>query len=98
MELEQCKCNEVNVGDKIVVYDKVFVMSKELEVTNIHKVYDPFTFEPVAAVIVRWDCTNIHGKTWSEEMKLSIPDPRNTYVYFNPETKEVIKQLTFKEN
>lgn len=97
-QLEQCECNEVKVGDKVVVYDKYFVMSKELEVTNIYKGYDPFTFEPVVAVIVRWDCTNIHGKTWSEQMKLLIPDPRNIYVYFNPETKEKITQLTFKES
>ena len=96
--MEPGECNEVKVGDKIIVYDKYFGMNRELEVTEVAKVYDPFTFEPVVAVLVKWDITNIHGKTYSEAMKLSIPDPRNTYVYFNSETKEEIKQLTFKEN
>ena len=95
-QLEQCECNEVKVGDKIIVYDKYFGMNKELEVTEVAKVYDPFTFEPIVAVMVSWDITNIQGKTWTENMKLSIPDPRETYVYFNKETKEEITQLTLK--
>ena len=95
-QLEQCECNEVKVGDKIIVYDKYFGMNKELEVTEVAKVYDPFTFEPVVAVMVSWDITNIQGKTWTENMKLSIPDPRETYVYFSKETKEKITQLTLK--
>ncbi len=94
--LGQCECNEVKVGDKIIVYDKYFGMNKELEVTDVVKVYDPFTFEPVVAVMVSWDITNIQGKTWTENMKLSIPDPRETYVYYNTKTKERITKLTLK--
>lgn len=96
MQLEQCECNEVKVGDKIIVYDRYFGMSKEVEVTEVAKVYNPFTFEPVVAVMVKYDTTNIHGETYSNNSKLSIPDPRGVYFYYNKETKETITQLTFK--
>ena len=63
MQLEQCECNEVKVGDKIIVYDKYFGMSKEVEVTEISKAYDVYTFEPVPIVMITYNITNMQGET-----------------------------------
>lgn len=94
--MEPGECNEVKVGDKIIVYDKYFRMNKEVEVTEIGKVYDVYTFEPVLAVMITWSFTNIQGETHTQTMKLHIPDPHDLYVYYNSKTKERITQLTFK--
>jgi hypothetical protein len=94
--MEPGECNEVKVGDKIIVYDKYFRMNKEVEVTEIGKVYDVYTFEPVLAVMITWSFTNIQGETHTETKRLNIPDLYDLYVYYNSKTKERITQLTFK--
>lgn len=96
MQLEQCECNEVKVGDKIVVYDKYFGMSKEVEVTEISKAYDVYTFEPVPIVMITYNITNMQGETSTTTRKLDIPSQRKGYFYYNKETKEEITQLTLK--
>ena len=96
MQLEQCECNEVKVGDKIIVYDKYFGMSKEVEVTEISKAYDVYTFEPVPIVMITYNITNMQGETSTTTRKLDIPCQRKGYFYYNKETKEEITQLTLK--
>ena len=94
--LTKCECNEVKVGDKIIVYDKYFGMSKEVEVTEISKAYDPYTLEPVPIVMITYNITNMQGNTSTTTRKLDIPCQIGGYFYYNKETKEEITQLTLK--
>lgn len=92
------ECNEVKVGDKLKIYHHTGFINGECEVSKIMKVYDPFTFEPVVAVMVKYEWENIKGEKFNGEMKLTDPeDSSNQFVYFNLDTKEVIKQFTFKD-
>lgn len=96
--LEPCECNEVKVGDKLKVYHYSGFINGECEVSKITKVFDPFTFKPVAVVIVKYEWENIKGEKFNGEMKLTDPqDSLNQFVYFNLDTKEVIKSFTFKD-
>ena len=91
------ECNEVKVGDKLKVYHYSGFINGECEVSKIMKVYDPFTFKPVAAVMVKYEWENIKGEKFNCEMKLTDPqDSLNQFVYFNLDTKEVIKSFTLK--
>ena len=91
------ECNEVKVGDKLKVYHYSGFINGECEVSKIMKVYDPFTFKPVAAVMVKYEWENIKGEKFNGEMKLTDPqDSSNPFVYINLDTKEVIKSFTLK--
>lgn len=95
---QDAECNEVKVGDKLKVYHYSGFINGECEVSKIMKVYDPFTFKPVAAVMVKYEWENIKGEKFNGEMKLTDPqDSSNQFVYFNLDTKEVISSFTFKD-
>ena len=95
--IPDAECNEVKVGDKLKVYHHTGFINGECEVSKIMEVYDPFTFKPVAAVIVKYEWENIKGEKFNGEMKLTDPqDSSNPFVYFNLDTKEVIKSFTLK--
>ena len=95
---QDAECNEVKVGDKLKVYHYSGFVNGECEVSKIIKVYDPFTFKPVAAVMVKYEWENIKGEKFNGEMILTDPqDSLNQFVYFNLDTKEVISSFTFKD-
>lgn len=92
------ECNEVKVGDKLKVYHYCGFINGECEVSKIMKVYDPFTFKPVAAVMVKYEWENVKGEKFNDEMKLTDPqDSSNQFVYFNLDTKKLISSFTFKD-
>lgn len=96
--IPDAECNEVKVGDKLKIYHHTGFINGECVVSKIMEVYDPFTFKPVAAVIVKYEWENIKGEKFNDEMKLTDPQgSSNQFVYFNLDTKEVIKSFTLKD-
>ena len=92
---ENGEVEEVKVGDTVRVYDKGFFSFITGKVTEIHKVYDPQTFNPVAIIIVKYQVENAVNCLLEEERALSNNTFDHYYVY-NMYTKKEIKSFTLK--
>ena len=86
---------EVKVGDTVRVYDKGFFSFITAKVTEIHKVYEPENFQPVAVVIIKYQVENAVNCLLEEERALTNETFDKYYVY-NMYTKKEIKNFTLK--
>lgn len=89
LNLENCECNEVKVGDKLKIYNTKTKTFDIVEVYSIDRCYNPFTLEPVVAVTVNYDGDTDHVKHGLR--KLSDPN-----VYYKLGSDEPIKEFTIK--
>ncbi len=92
---EKGEVEEVKVGDTVMVYDKGFLSSITAKVTEIHKVYEPETFKPVAMVIIKYQVENVVNCLLEQERALNNNTFEYYYVY-NMCTKKEIKSFTLK--
>lgn len=92
---ENGEVEEVKVGDTVRVYDKGFFSFITGKVTEIHKVYEPETFKPVAVVIIKYQVENAVNCLMEEERALTNKILDN-YVVFNMYTKKEINSFTLK--
>ena len=68
---ENGEVEEVKVGDTVRVYDKWFFSFITAKVTEIHKVYEPETFKPVAVVIIKYQVENAVNCLMEEERAIT---------------------------
>lgn len=92
---ENGEVEEVKVGDTVRVYDKGFFSFITAKVTEIHKVYEPETFKPVAVVIIKYQVENAVNCLMEEERAITNETFEKYYV-FNMYTKKEIKNFTLK--
>ena len=92
---EKGEVEEVKVGDTVRVYDKGFFSFITAKVTEIHKVYEPETFKPVAVVIIKYQAENAVNCLMEEERAITNETFEHYYV-FNMYTKKEIKSFTLK--
>ena len=92
---EKGEVEEVKVGDTVRVYDKGFFSFITAKVTEIHKVYEPETFKPVAVVIIKYQVENAVNCLMEEERAITNETFEHYYV-FNMYTKKEIKKFTLK--
>jgi hypothetical protein len=90
---EKGEVEEVKVGDTVRVYDKGLLSFITGKVTDIHKVYEPETFKPVAVVIIKYQVENAVNCLMEEERALTNKTFEHYYV-FNMCTKKEIKNFT----
>jgi hypothetical protein len=86
---------EVEVGDTVRVYDKGFFSFITGKVTEIHKVYEPENFQPVAVVIIKYQVENAVNCLLEEERAITNNTFEHYYVY-NMYTNKEIKSFTLK--
>lgn len=92
---ENGEVEEVKVGDTVRVYDKWFFSFITAKVTEIHKVYEPETFKPVAVVIIKYQVENAVNCLMEEERAITN-ETFDKYYVFNMYTKKEIKSFTLK--
>lgn len=92
---EKGEVEEVKVGDTVRVYDKGFFSFITGKVTEIHKVYEPETFKPVAVAIIKYQVENAVNCLMEEERAITNETFEHYYV-FNMYTKKEIKSFTLK--
>ena len=92
---EKGEVEEVKVGDTVRVYDKGLLSFITGKVTEIHKVYEPETFKPVAVVIIKYQVENAVNCLLEEERALNN-ETLDNYAVFNMYTKKEIKSFTLK--
>ena len=92
---EKGEVEEVKVGDTVRVYDKGFLSFITAKVTDIHKVYEPETFKPVAVVIIKYQVENAVN-CLMEEVRAITNKTFEHYYVFNMYTKKEIKNFTLK--
>lgn len=92
---EDTEVEEVKVGDTVRVYDKGFFSFITGKVTEIHKVYEPENFQPVAVVIIKYQVENAVNCLLEEERALNN-ETLDNYAVFNMYTKKKIKSFTLK--
>lgn len=92
---EKGEVEEVKVGDTVRVYDKGFFSFITGKVTEIHKVYEPENFQPVAVVIIKYQVENAVNCLMEEERAITNETFEHYYV-FNMYTKKEIKKFTLK--